>query len=148
MPMLSDGDYIGAAQTYLELCDKTLAFYAQKGEPWDRENDPTQLGKRLLFKIAIVVLLPLLIAGTVCFLFYRQMKTAVQKTEADDYVSENGLVLTQQQDYFTHTTETREYGRKRIRRLFRRQILRKTSIFALPISRTDIKSIILHAFDI
>lgn len=82
VPMLSDGDYIGAAQTYLELCDKTLAFYAQKGEPWDRENDPTQLGKRLLFKIAIVVLLPLLIAGTVCFLFYRQMKTAVQKNRS------------------------------------------------------------------
>ena len=40
VPLLSDGDYADAAQTYIDLCASTLDFYAENGEPLDYDNDP------------------------------------------------------------------------------------------------------------
>ena len=48
VPMLSDGDYADAAQTYIDLCADTLDFYAENGEPLDYDNDPDDLRKIFL----------------------------------------------------------------------------------------------------
>lgn len=98
---LSDGDWAGAARTYIEMADYTLDYYAEHGEPIDVDNDLGAEG--FLFVIGI----PAAIAAGVCLVFYHQMKTAKEKTEADDYMP--GLKLRVKRDVYTHTTQTRVY---------------------------------------
>ena len=101
VPKLSDGDWAGAARTYIEMADYTLDYYAEHGEPIDVDNDLGAEG--LLFVIGI----PAAIAAGACLVFYHQMKTAKEKTEADDYMP--GLKLRVKRDVYTHTTQTRVY---------------------------------------
>lgn len=108
-PKLSDGDYTGAAETYMSLCGDTLQYMAENGEPLDSNNDPGSAGGRTAVKVLITVLAPCLIAGAVCAVFYAQMKTAKEQREAGSYVPENGFTLSRRTDMFTHTTETRQY---------------------------------------
>ena len=42
VPMLSDGTYYKASETYIEMCADTLDFYAEKGAPLDSGNDPAK----------------------------------------------------------------------------------------------------------
>ena len=42
VPMLSDGTYYKASDTYIEMCADTLDFYAEKGAPLDSGNDPAK----------------------------------------------------------------------------------------------------------
>ena len=106
VPMLSDGDYADAAQTYIDLCADTLDFYAENGDPLDYDNDPD--GGLGIFGILIVVGIPSLIAAIVCSILYAQMKTAKRKTEADDYIGA-GLKLRVQRDHYTHTDRVEVY---------------------------------------
>ena len=106
VPMLSDGDYADAAQTYIDLCADTLDFYAENEEPLDYDNDPdNSLG---IFGILIVVGIPLVIAAIVCGILYSQMKTAKLKTEANDYIGA-GLKLRVKDDFYTHTDRVQVY---------------------------------------
>lgn len=57
--------------------------------------------------VGVAVGISCLIAGGICFLLLRSMKSVHQKKEADVYLTEGGLHLTQQYDQYTHTTETR-----------------------------------------
>lgn len=101
---LSNEDWTSAAWTYLEMADETLNFYEEYGEPIDSDNYTEPLGAEgLIFVIGI----PVIIAAIVCSIFYFQMKTAKQKTEANDYMP--GLKLRVQRDVYTHTTQTRVY---------------------------------------
>lgn len=109
VPFLSDGDYQTAAETHIRMCVETLQFMDVQGEALDSHNDPETSWIASIVKLAIVLLVPAIIAGLVCFLFYRQMKTAVQKTQADDYIPVGGFVLTHKADNYTHTTEVRVY---------------------------------------
>ena len=104
VPMLSDGDYADAAQTYIDLCADTLDFYAEHGEPLDVDNDTS--GWPILLLIVIGV--PMIIAGIVCGVLYSQMKTARLKTEANDYIGA-GLKLRVQVDNYTHTDRVQVY---------------------------------------
>ena len=63
VPKLSDGDWAGAARTYIEMADYTLDYYAEHGEPIDVDNDLGAEG--LLFVIGI----PAAIAAGVCLVF-------------------------------------------------------------------------------
>ena len=101
VPQLSDGDWAGAARTYIEMADYTLDYYAEHGEPIDVDNDLGAEG--LLFVIGI----PAAIAAGVCLVFYHQMKTARKKTEADEYMP--GFTLRVKRDRYTHTTRERTY---------------------------------------
>ena len=106
VPLLSDGDYADAAQTYIDFCASTLDFYAENGEPLDYDNDPD--GGLGLIGILIVVGIPMLIAAVVCGILYSRMKTAQLKTEADDYIGA-GLKLRVKTDRYTHTDRVEVY---------------------------------------
>ena len=104
VPMLSDGSYYKASDTYIEMCADTLDFYAEHGEPLDVDNDTS--GWPILLLIVIGV--PMIIAGIVCGVLYSQMKTARLKTEANDYIGA-GLKLRVQVDNYTHTDRVQVY---------------------------------------
>ena len=57
--------------------------------------------------VAAAVGISCLIAGGICFFLLSSMKSVHQKKEADVYLTEGGLHLTEQYDQYTHTTETR-----------------------------------------
>ncbi len=98
---LSDNDWKGAAETYLDMCDHALNYYAKHGEPIDEDND---IGWDSL---AIAMLFPLGISAVICFILYGQMKTAKKKTQANDYMP--GFELRVKRDCYTHTTRERTY---------------------------------------
>ena len=54
--------------------------------------------------VAVLACLP---TGLVCIWLMRGMKSVRQKKEANAYLTEGGLHLTQQYDQYTHTTEMR-----------------------------------------
>ena len=107
VPKLSDGDYTDAAETFLSLCADTLDFYAEQGEPLDVDNDPgSSLG---VFGVVLVVGISMLAAAIVCGVLCSRMKTAVEKTEANDYMPDYGLDLTVKEDRYLRTARTQVY---------------------------------------
>ena len=105
VPMLSDGSYYKASDTYIEMCADTLDFYADKGAPLDSGNDPAKGWIKWVF----VFVIPLAVASIVCGIFYAQMKTANEQTHANAYMPAEGLALSVVEDTYTHTTETETY---------------------------------------
>ena len=101
VPQLSDEEWADAAYTYIDMCDDALDYYADHGEPIDVDND---IG---LEDLLIAMIFPLGISAFICLILYHQMKTAKEKTEADDYMP--GLKLRVKRDVYTHTTQTRVY---------------------------------------
>ena len=89
------------AETYISLCADTLDFYAEQGVPLDFDNDPANQPGLLIF--LIIVGIAFLISGIVCAVLCAKMKTAHQKTEANDYMPAAGLTLRTQRDVYTHT---------------------------------------------
>lgn len=57
--------------------------------------------------IAIVVIVSCLIASGVCKVLKMNMKTVRRGAAADEYVTGEGLALTESSDRFIYTTETR-----------------------------------------
>ena len=105
VPMLSDGTYYKASDTYIEMCADTLDFYAEKGAPLDSGNDRAKGWIKWVF----VFVIPLAVACIVCGIFYAQMKTANEQTHANAYMPAEGLALSVVEDTYTHTTETETY---------------------------------------
>ncbi|MCL1816507.1 MAG: TPM domain-containing protein [Clostridiales bacterium] len=73
----------------------------------EREFSQSIIKKRVI-KLAIVILLPLLIALIVCSIWKSQMKTAKIARTADNYIPANGFNLTGQTDLFLYRTTTRK----------------------------------------
>ena len=101
VPQLSDEEWADAAYTYIDMCDYALDYYADYGEPIDVDND---IG---LEDLLIAMIFPLGISAFICLILYHQMKTARQKTEADEYMP--GFNLRVKRDRYTHTTRERTY---------------------------------------
>lgn len=101
-PKLSDGDYSGAFDTYVSTCTEYLDYYKENGEG----KVPISLTS-ILIRLAIVILVPLGIAGGVCWIFVRQMKTARAATTAGDYIPADSFQLSRERDQYTHTTTER-----------------------------------------
>ena len=101
VPLLSDEEWEDAADTYIEMCDEALDYYADHGEPIDIDND-VGLGD-----LMVAMLVPLGISAIICFVLYSQMKTAKRKTRADEYMP--GFALRVKRDRYTHTTRERVY---------------------------------------
>ena len=92
-----DNDWYGGISDYLDACGEFLTK-AEEGKPV--RSSPWSM-------VAVAVGISCLIAGGISFLALRSMKSVHQKKEADTYLTEGGLHLTQQYDQYTHTTETR-----------------------------------------
>lgn len=103
VPQLSDGDYDEAFEIYLDTCEEYLTYYAEHGEG----KVPADSGD-ILMRLAIVILVPLLIALIVCLILRSQMKTAKAATGAGDYIPQESFALTAKRDRFIHTTRHRE----------------------------------------
>ena len=101
VPLLSDEEWEDAADTYIEMCDEALDYYADHGEPIDIDND-VDLGD-----LMVAMLVPLGISAIICFVLYSQMKTAKRKIRADEYMP--GFALRVKRDRYTHTTRERVY---------------------------------------
>ena len=98
-----EGDWYEGFTEYLDCCEEYLHM-AREGEPFDVDSDRSPL-----VGIALGVLAPLLIAFIICSVFKAQMKTAKIQKVAQDYIDQQGLVLTAQNDQFLHTTRTERY---------------------------------------
>jgi len=70
-------------------------------------NEVAATDDNLMFNIAIVILVPLLIAFIVCSVFKGQMKTARIAKTASNYIPPGGFNLTKQEDTFLYQTRTR-----------------------------------------
>ncbi|HZK43067.1 MAG TPA: TPM domain-containing protein [Syntrophomonadaceae bacterium] len=106
LPLLAEDKYYDAFLIYL---NKTAEFLqmAENGTPFDVETDEENAQTSIWVKLAIVILIPLLIAGIVCLIWMRKMKTAVSERAARNYMSDGGLQLTKETDTFLNKTETR-----------------------------------------
>lgn len=92
-----EDDWYGGISNYLDACDEYLTL-AEEGNPLRPSYWP---------RVALMTGISCLISLIVCFVLMSKMKTVYQKTEADEYIAENGIHLTDQYDRYTHTTETR-----------------------------------------
>ncbi|HZJ83599.1 MAG TPA: TPM domain-containing protein [Clostridia bacterium] len=110
LPMLRQDKYYDGFLIYLNQTAEFLEM-AKQGRPFDMDTDEilAQENAKSSFwiKLAITILVPLLIAAVVCFIFLGQMKTAVPQRAADEYIAHEGLNLTRQVDAFLYSTETR-----------------------------------------
>ena len=59
--------------------------------------------------ILVCFLISLVIAFLVVGILKSQLKSVEVKTQADSYVTEQALSLTQREDVYTHTTRDRRY---------------------------------------
>ncbi|NLB41463.1 MAG: hypothetical protein GX815_04250 [Clostridiales bacterium] len=110
LPSLSQDKYYDGLLLYLDQTTEFLKM-AKNGTPFDMDNDMVLVEENakssFWIKLGITILVPLLIAGIVCFIFLGQMKTAISQRAADEYIPDGGLNLTRQIDAFLYRTETR-----------------------------------------
>ena len=97
-------DCYGGISHYLNTCDEFLTK-ADSGEPV-REALWVWVVS-YLFMIIFITAVCCIISGIICYMLLRGMKTVSQKVEANEYIAEGGLQLTERYDQYTHTTETR-----------------------------------------
>lgn len=99
-PYISDGDYIGGFERYLDQ----LPMYVYPGHPNAVPNEMSELGK-----IAIALLIGFVIGGIVIFIMIRSMRSARPKGSAADYVDHNSFHMRTQRDFYlySHTTRTK-----------------------------------------
>lgn len=90
-------DWADGISHYLDACHEFLTK-AEAGEPVRESIWPTAV---LMLGLSCVV------AGVVCFLFLRRMKTVRPKSKADVYITAGGLHLTAQRDQYERTVTTR-----------------------------------------
>ena len=115
-------DWYGGFADYLEACDAQLTklergedisagaeiITGPDGLEYHSYNAPGQSARMPTpVKLAIVIFVPLLAALIVCSVFKAQMKTAREKTTAEDYLVPHSMDLRVREDRFTHRTETR-----------------------------------------
>lgn len=91
-------DYITTSEEYIEM--------AIAGTPMNADNDPNAKAASLLVNLAIIILVPILVAGVVCFVFYKQMKPVAAQRSAGEYIV-GSVHYTDRQSRFSHVTETR-----------------------------------------
>lgn len=106
LPLLRENKYYEAFSAYLDVSEEYLAM-ARDGTPFDRNTDPDAPGMPILMKLAIIILLPALIALLVCSMWKSQMKTAKKAKTASNYIPQGGFRLTGKTDMFLYRTQTR-----------------------------------------
>jgi len=110
LPQLRNDRYYEAFSAYLDRTEWYLS-QARAGLPFDSGTDGEAILARartaFMGKLAVTILLPLLLAGVICMLWRRQMKTAVAQKTASQYIPAGGFRLTGQEDLFLFQNVTR-----------------------------------------
>ncbi len=92
---------------YLNTCNKMLKA-SHMGNPIDVNNKPVSLYVRL-WGIAACIVLGFIAAFIVKSILLDQHKSVAKKREANQYIADGGLELTDRYDRFTHKTQSRVY---------------------------------------
>ena len=116
----ANDDWYEGFKDYFEECRSYLTDYIEGGYSKDYNNednyyisspsysDDIEVYNSVSGSTWLVIIgVPVLIAFIVCSIFKGQMKTAVKKTEARDYIVAKDIDIRIRQDMFTHRTETR-----------------------------------------
>jgi len=106
LPLLGNNRYYDAFSAYLDKAEEFLAM-ARDGTPFDIHTDPAAQRTSNMIKIAVVIIVPLIIAFIICSVWKNQMKTARVATTACDYIPPGGFQLTGYADTFLYRTVTR-----------------------------------------
>ncbi|NLB17901.1 MAG: TPM domain-containing protein [Syntrophomonadaceae bacterium] len=110
LPLLGKDEYYDSFRIYLNQTANYLKM-ARDGTPFDIDTDEVLAAEKakssFWIRLAVVILVPLLIAGLICLIFLSQMKTAVKQRKADYFIPEGGFNLTRRIDQFLFRTETR-----------------------------------------
>ena len=105
-PILTEGDYFEAFNLYLDYTEEFLES-AKKGKLY---SEPMGMFVIIIFIIGLPLVLAYIIAWLIVkFVFISQMKTAVIKNEAKDFMRKDSLVLTVNSDVFSHETDEWRY---------------------------------------
>ena len=100
-------DWYNGLNDYLNICERYLG-YAENGKPVDVGHDPEHIDwGRVLFKAALIVLVPMIVAGIVVGIFWSQMKSVRLAGTAAEYVAPGGLDVQVSEDVYTHTSVNR-----------------------------------------
>ena len=91
-------DWYGGFLAYLTTCGDFLEQAAQ-GHP---------VKKPLTASLGTGIVVGVVLALAICLILKGKMKSVRQGVEADEYVTADGLHLTERYDHYTHTTETRQ----------------------------------------
>ncbi len=103
-------DWYGGYCDYLSVSKHYLDLY-QAGTAYDIHSESTTDTSAVLLPPVVILaifVVSFLIALIVCLCMLRKMRTAVQATQANDYILPDGVVIIRQDDIYTHTTQTRE----------------------------------------
>ena len=92
-------NWYGAATTYYNQVGSQLQYYEAHGKP----QEPIGLSGYVL-RIFIFIGIPLIITFFVIRRWRREMKTAVEQSEAGKYLDENSVNVTKSNDTFVNTT--------------------------------------------
>lgn len=102
---LSDGDYAQAFTTYAELCDQFIT-QAKTGESYDTGNMPKE-PFNVAWNILVAFVIGLVVAFVVTNIMKKQLKTVQLKSEANNYVKANSMILTENRDLFLYNQVSR-----------------------------------------
>jgi len=115
LPQLGQNKYAAGFRAFLDQAERYLTL-ARAGSPVDVPggggggpggSGGTSAGNSQSGRIAVTVGLPLLVSLLICLYWRSKMKTARIATQANDYITVPGLVLTARDDSFLFRTETR-----------------------------------------
>ena len=98
---LSDNDWYEAAREYYDVAGEQMEYFATTGKQW---TEPNLIS--LLLKILATLGIPAFAAYAFTSGEKSKMKTAVEATEATDYLDRASFNLTVAQDQFVNTTMT------------------------------------------
>ncbi|MDO4182419.1 MAG: TPM domain-containing protein [Coriobacteriia bacterium] len=93
---LHDDDWNGAGEAYLNRCNTALTYYTQNGEPYEEPTSP-------LMAIIAGIVAALFGGGAVAGAQRAKMKSAVEATEADNYLDAGTFDLQDASDDFRTT---------------------------------------------
>lgn len=100
-----DDDWYGGMDDYITTAGEYLAM-ASDGTPMTASNDPAAQRRALIIKLAVVILVPLILALIVCLIFRSQMKPVKMQDSAGEYLI-GGVKYSERSRSFSHETVTR-----------------------------------------
>ena len=101
VPYLSDREYAQAFTAFADLCDQFLS-QAKAGDPFDTHNLPKEPFK-LVRNAIIALVIGLASAFFATGSMKKKLKSVVQKSQANDYVTPGSLQITQSRDFHLYT---------------------------------------------